>query len=198
MSAWRRRICSDWPCTATSEDETSCRTTAGTARPPAKARLRPSLATVRARSSRARPSSTSTSAPASVTRWTALESGVTDHSPSTQACSLPVRTIATSALPPARSANPLRTMVFPAPVSPVMTVRPVEKGIVASAITPSPRIWSRSIIADLPWAKPARSSRCGTPTPSSAAPALHRQGKLGDEAIGEWRVNEACKPDWLR
>ena len=65
--------------------------------------------------------------------------GSTSTRPSTVAVPWPFRTLAGSALPPMSSPRPVTTMVLPAPVSPVTTVRPGPSSRTASAITPSPR-----------------------------------------------------------
>ena len=65
--------------------------------------------------------------------------GSTTIRPSTCAVLSPSRTVPTSDRPPRSSPSPVTTMVLPAPVSPVTTVRPGPSSRTASAITPRPR-----------------------------------------------------------
>ena len=65
--------------------------------------------------------------------------------PSTKSCFSPVRTLVESARSPSRSPRAVRTMVLPAPVSPVSAVKPGASSRFAELITPIERIESDSI-----------------------------------------------------
>ena len=147
----RSRSWSDCPWTVTSCSVTAPSTDTGTGRPPTQARARPSAGTERASS---RPSSSS-SPPASVARRAASAPGATRSSPSTAAAAAPARTTPGSAREPSSSPSAVTTMVLPAPVSPVRTLRPGCSGSVASAMTPRSRIRSSSITRP----PPVRASR---------------------------------------
>ena len=131
--AWSSRCWSDWPCTATSGSATAARVATGTdgaADEGARAALggdvrastHPVVLDLAAglldgRASPARPSTCTT--------------------PSTRACRAPVRTAPASARPPSSSPSAVTTMVLPAPVSPVITVRPGPSSSADASITPS-------------------------------------------------------------
>ena len=66
----------------------------------------------------------SRSPPASRTRSATAPVSGTIHTPSTAACAAPARTAPESARCPSRSPRPVTTMVLPAPVSPVIAVKP--------------------------------------------------------------------------
>ena len=67
-------------------------------------------------------------------------SDVTLNFPVTVALSAPTRTKSESDLSPRTNPNAVKTIVFPAPVSPVKTVRPDLNSIFEESITPSERI----------------------------------------------------------
>ena len=74
----------------------------------------------------------------------------------------------------------MRTMVFPAPVSPVIAVRPGPSGSRAAAMTPR------------------FSMRISSNTSSllrASAPAGDGQGELADESVGERRGAQPGEPD---
>ena len=73
---------------------------------------------------------------------------VAEAAPAAEAA--PVRTVAGSALPPSRRLRPVSTMVLPAPVSPVSTVRPGPSVTLARPMTPRFSIRISSSTSDLP------------------------------------------------
>src|SRR6516162_4928011 len=169
---------SAWPCTATRSSASPIRSDTGTARPPACALDRPSADTERL-TIRVRPSSSS-SPPASSTCCAAGPAASIRNRPSTVARSAPGRTRAGSARPPNIRPSPVTTMVLPAPVSPVTTVKPGENSRTASSITPRPVIRTSSSIGRrilLPVSP-------RTPVAPSS-PAGHREAELGHQPVGE-------------
>src|SRR5688500_17759133 len=80
-------------------------------------------------------------------------------------------------------------MVLPAPVSPVMTVRPGPSSCVEETMTPSELIRSSSSIG-VPVV-----SVVPAPPLRRAAPALDGQVELRDEAVGERRLVQPDQPD---
>ena len=77
-------------------------------------------------------------------------SSPTEKMPSTESRSAPLRTSAASALAPSRSCRLDRTIVLPAPVSPVTTIRPPPKSTCADAMTPRLAISRDSITGSHP------------------------------------------------
>ncbi|SKU53883.1 Uncharacterised protein [Mycobacteroides abscessus subsp. abscessus] len=111
---------------------------AGTLRPPRYARERPSEVTDRAAitlpsSSRCAPEESSTSV---TSAGSAPNGSVVRNLPSTTARSAPARTRLASARAPPSRCKLVTTMVFPAPVSPVSTVRPLSNSAVAAGMAP--------------------------------------------------------------
>src|SRR5687768_11634806 len=105
-------------------------------------------------------------------------SPATPTTPSTRACLAPVRTAPGSARPPRSSPRAVTTMVLPAPVSPVIAVKPGPSSSTDSSITPRAVIRISSSIVDGP---PATVS-------GGAAPPCDRQLELRDEPVGERRL----------
>src|SRR6478736_6184626 len=143
------RIWSDWPCTTTNDSPISARTPTGAARPPRKARLRPSAPRRRARISSAPPSNSSVSAPASRARAMAGCPASSLSTASAVALFAPLRTAPASERAPSNSPTAVTTIVLPAPVSPVTTLSPGPSGSVASVMTPRSRILSSSSMDSL-------------------------------------------------
>ena len=123
--------------------------------------------------------------------------------PSTTARSAPGRTRAASARPPNSSSSAVTTIVLPAPVSPVSTVRPGRVGSTASSMTPrsaDPQLvqHGRRLIGG-PSRRRLRSTATSWPTAPVVSPvagrriepvaavaqATHRQLELGDQPVGE-------------
>src|SRR6476469_6132518 len=167
---------------ATSGSATAASRATGTEAPPTNARERPSAATLRARTTR----SSSTSPPDSTTAWATAGSASTRSTPSTRAERAPARTAPVSARPPSRSPSAVTTMVLPAPVSPVTTVRPGPSSRVEDSMTPSEPIRISSSIVSL--------GQSTTPL-AGAPPALDGQAELGHQAVGEGCLVQPDQPD---
>src|SRR5207248_3473116 len=121
------------------------------------------------------------------------------------------RTLDTSARPPESRCSPVTTMVLPAPVSPVTTVKPACSSSRASSMTPRP--WMR-ISASTPHTVAAptdetrarphptrryvritrRLDRSVGVTRMALAPALHRERELLHQAVGERAVPQPDQP----
>ena len=186
--AERRRSWSVWPCTATRCEPTSLSRPTGAARPPTAARERvppPSevVATVRFRTRSTGPSSSSASstAPASSARASALLPAGTRSPASTTARRAPWRTVPASARRPSSRPSAVTTMVLPAPVSPVTTVKPGSSSTSAAEMTPRSAMRRYSITGvppavrrpdrSDPWPTTVRSLRAGPPPAGRRWPA---------------------------
>src|SRR5262245_33949904 len=139
-----RRCWSFWPWRATRSSASSASRLTGTDRPPRTARDLPSAVTVLLTSRLCRPAAplpaSSSSAPASAARAATGPVGSIAIRPSTTAARTPSRTRPESERPPKSRSRPVTTMVLPAPVSPVRTVRPRDNSRTASSMTPRPRM----------------------------------------------------------
>ncbi len=111
--------------------EISWRTEIGTEAPPMAARDLPSEFTVRL--IRISASEVSAPRPCSLSKSSSLE---LSRRPSTRDCWVPVRTVDESALFPSSRPSAVRTIVFPAPVSPVRAVKPGPNSRFAELMTP--------------------------------------------------------------
>src|SRR4051812_45896001 len=174
-----RRSCPDWPCSATLRPTTSPRTDRGTDRPPTAARDRPSAETRRFTSNTPSPSTSpsSTSAPASRARSATSPSTSTCSRASITARGLPLRTTPPSPRAPVSRFRLCTTIVLPAPVSPVTTVKPGDSSSTASSITPSALMRTSSIICSNIGPSAVRTR---PPTPS-----FDREFEFGDESVRE-------------
>ena len=116
--------------------------------------------------------------PASRTRSATAPSSGTIHTPSTEACAAPARTAPESARWPSSSPRPVTTMVLPAPVSPVIAVKPGpdrQRGLRDHAEIAQAHLFDHS--ADLADRQPCVGSR--------AAPSLDGKPELAHETVGE-------------
>src|SRR5215470_14426752 len=176
---------SAWPCTATRSSARYVSSDTGTEQPPAKARERPSADTALASTS---VPSSSRPPPASSTCRATGPSGAVLSRPTTAARCAPGRTRAGSARPPNSRPSPVTTIVLPAPVSPVSTVKPGESSSSASSMTPSPLMrTSSSMTASSPPSAIAGGFGGIVPPGSNcpAPPARDRQPELGHQPVGE-------------
>ena len=163
-------------------------TETGTAQPPRWARPRPVAATTREAISSWTPSPRSSrSAPASTARAATAPADGTTKRPSTRADAAPERTAPVSARPPRSSPSPVTTIVLPAPVSPVSTLRPGPSSTTAWLITP------RSVIL----ISSSTASSRELSRVDGAAPPGDGQLELGDEAVGERAGVEPGEPERL-
>src|SRR5690348_5213344 len=112
--------------------------------------------------------------------------------PSTVARSTPGLIRDGSARPPKSRPSPETTMVLPAPVSPVTTLKPGDSSSTASSMTPRPLILTSSSIAR----RLLVSLPCRTIPPRSVprlaftAPAGDRQAELRHQPVGEGRPDD--------
>src|SRR6185436_7931401 len=112
----------------------------------------------------------------------------TIQTPSTEACAAPDRTVPESARCPRSRPRAVTTIVFPAPVSPVIAVKPGPSSRTDSSITPSELIRSSSSTV----AASAVGLVAAAPL-GGAPPAGHRQVELGDQPVGERRLVQPCE-----
>src|SRR5579875_4126656 len=115
--------------------------------------------------------------------------------PSTYALSAPPRTSAASLRPPSNSPRPCTTIVLPAPVSPVTTLRPGDSSSSASSMTPKP--WIRSSLSTC--GSLASPQRLGPVSfgATGAAPSGDGQVELRNEPVGERSIGEPREPHRL-
>src|SRR5438876_8458543 len=166
-SGWSSDWVSCWPCKSTSSAPICANTPIVVGEPFTQARDFPSRST--SRFSTRRPSSSSMPRAANGDRRWRCTADANSNAPSTIVLSAPGRTTSADARSPSSNERASTTIDFPAPVSPVRTLRPGSNGRVTSAMTARSR---------------TRSSVSTRPHPLTPSP-FRRGGTLFTNAVAE-------------